>query len=86
MLGLVKHLASVEYGWFCETFDRPADPVPFDPDDPDADWRVEPDETVEAIVDYYGRARAPPTRSSPNWTSTTSAEHGSGTQSRCGGY
>ena len=49
MLGLVKHLASVEYGWFCETFDRPAEPVPFDPEDPDADWRVGPDETVEAI-------------------------------------
>ncbi len=58
MLGLVKHLASVEYGWFCETFDRPADPMHFDPDDPDADWRIETDETVEAIVDYYGRARS----------------------------
>jgi uncharacterized damage-inducible protein DinB len=22
VLGLVKHLASVEYGWFCETFGR----------------------------------------------------------------
>ncbi|HEX2367608.1 MAG TPA: DinB family protein [Acidimicrobiia bacterium] len=58
MLGLVKHIASVEYGWFCDTFERPSDPVPFDPDDPDADWRVEPDDTVEAIVDYYERARA----------------------------
>ncbi len=58
MLGLVKHMASVEYGWFCDTFERPSDPVPFDPDDPDADWRVEPDDTVESIVDYYQRARA----------------------------
>jgi uncharacterized damage-inducible protein DinB len=58
MLGLVKHMASVEYGWFCDTFERPSDPVPFDPDDPDADWRVEPDDTVESIVDYYERARA----------------------------
>lgn len=37
LLGLVKHLASVEYGWFCETFGRESDAVPFDPDDPDAD-------------------------------------------------
>ena len=65
MLGLVKHVASVEYGWFCETFDRPADPVRFRSGDPDADWRVEPDETVEGIMEYYGRARTPPTRSSP---------------------
>ena len=59
MLGLVKHLASVEYGWFCDTFDRPADPLPFDPDDADADWRIETDETVEAIV---GLLRACPER------------------------
>jgi uncharacterized damage-inducible protein DinB len=58
LLGLVKHLASVEYGWFCATFGRPSDAVPFDEDDPDADLRVEPDETKDDIVDYYGRARA----------------------------
>ncbi|MPZ94112.1 MAG: DUF664 domain-containing protein [Propionibacteriales bacterium] len=58
LLGLVKHLASVEYGWFCETFVRPADTVPIDPDDPDADMRAAPDETTADIVAYYGRARA----------------------------
>jgi hypothetical protein len=45
LLGLVKHLASAEYGWFCETFGRESDAVPFDPDDPDADMRAEPHET-----------------------------------------
>lgn len=25
--GVVKHLGSVEYGWFCRTFGRPADEV-----------------------------------------------------------
>lgn len=40
LLGLVKHLASAEYGWFCETFGRESDAVPFDPDDPDADMRA----------------------------------------------
>lgn len=58
LLGLTKHLASVEYGWFCETFGRETEPLPFDDDDPDADLRVEPGETAEEIVAFYGRARA----------------------------
>src|SRR4051794_5584471 len=33
LLGLVKHLASVEYGWFCETFGRETEPLPFKDDD-----------------------------------------------------
>ncbi len=58
LLGLVKHLASSEYGWFCETFGRESKAIPFDPDDPDADMRVEPRESTADIVAYYGRARA----------------------------
>jgi uncharacterized damage-inducible protein DinB len=58
LLGLVKHLAAVEYGWFCETFDRPTEPLPFDPDDPEADLRVRPDETTADVVAFYQRARA----------------------------
>ena len=58
LLGLVKHLASVEYGWFCETFGRASDAIPFDESNPDADMRAEPHETTQAIVEYYGRARA----------------------------
>jgi hypothetical protein len=58
LLGLVKHLASVEYGWFCQTFGRETEELPFDEDDPDADLRVEPGETTEDIVAFYGRARA----------------------------
>ena len=42
MLGLVKHLAAVEYGWFCDTFGRETEPLPFDDDDPEADLRIEP--------------------------------------------
>lgn len=57
MLGLVKHLAAVEYGWFCETFDRPHEPLPFDDDDPEADLRVEPDDTTANVIAFYGRAR-----------------------------
>ncbi|MFI5621275.1 DinB family protein [Streptomyces sp. NPDC051567] len=57
LLGLVKHLAAVEYGWFCETFGRETEPLPFDPDDENADLRVEPHETTADIVEFYGRAR-----------------------------
>jgi uncharacterized damage-inducible protein DinB len=58
LLGLVKHLAAVEYGWFCETFGRPTEPLPFDEDDPDADLRVRPEETTEDVLAFYARARA----------------------------
>ncbi|MBO3747260.1 DinB family protein [Streptosporangiaceae bacterium NEAU-GS5] len=58
LLGLVKHLAAVEYSWFCETFGRETEPLPFDDDDPDADLRVTPDETTAEVVAFYGRARA----------------------------
>jgi hypothetical protein len=40
LLGLVKHLAAVEYGWFCQTFGRATEPLPFDDDDENADLRV----------------------------------------------
>jgi len=57
LLGLVKHLGVVEYGWFCETFGRGTEPLPFDENDPDADLRVEPGETTADIVAFYGRSR-----------------------------
>jgi uncharacterized damage-inducible protein DinB len=58
LLGLVKHLASVEYGWFCETFGRETEPLPFDEDDENADLRVQPHESTAETVDFYRRARA----------------------------
>jgi uncharacterized damage-inducible protein DinB len=57
MLGLVKHLAAVEYGWFGLQFGREHEPLPFDDDDEDADLRVEPDEATEDILAFYDRAR-----------------------------
>ena len=58
LLGLVKHLAAVEYFWFCETFGVETEPLPFDDDDPDADLRVEEGESTEDVLAFYGRARA----------------------------
>ena len=58
LLGLVKHLGSVEYGWFCDTFGRPTEPLPFDENDPESDMRARADETTEDILAFYGRARA----------------------------
>jgi hypothetical protein len=60
LLGLVKHLASVEFGYFGETFGRPSgEPLPwFDEDaEPNADMWATADETREDIVGLYHRAR-----------------------------
>jgi uncharacterized damage-inducible protein DinB len=58
LLGMVKHLAAVEYGWFCLPFGREVEPLPFDEDDEDADLRVDPDETTADVLAFYARARS----------------------------
>ena len=66
MLGLVKHLGAVEYGWFCDTFGRETEPLPFDDDDPEADMRIEPGESTADVLAFHDRPAPPPTRSSPS--------------------
>ncbi|WP_217201421.1 DinB family protein [Streptomyces buecherae] len=56
LLGLVKHLATVEYGWFCTAFGRETEPFWFDPST--EDMSVGPNEATADIVEFYGRARA----------------------------
>lgn len=56
LLGLVKHLAAVEYGWFCSTFGRETEPFGFDP--ATEDMAAGPDETTADILAFYARARA----------------------------
>ncbi|MGW7046149.1 DinB family protein [Streptomyces avermitilis] len=56
LLGLVKHLASVEYGWFCRTFGREVEQLWFDPFG-EEDMTAGPGETTDRIVEFYGRAR-----------------------------
>jgi uncharacterized damage-inducible protein DinB len=56
LLGLVKHLASVEAGWFCAGFGRPAEEVATSEADPDADFRVEAGESTADVLAYHDRA------------------------------
>ncbi|MAT05463.1 MAG: hypothetical protein CL424_10525 [Acidimicrobiaceae bacterium] len=61
LLGLVKHLATVEYDYFGITFGRPHDePLPWIADDapPNADMFATVTETRDDIVGLYGRATA----------------------------
>jgi uncharacterized damage-inducible protein DinB len=58
LLGLVKHLANAEYGWFCETFGRPTEPLTDISADLEADMRAAEGETTEEIVAFYRRAWA----------------------------
>lgn len=58
LLGLVKHLAGVERGYFGETFGRPPGiPMPWFADDaePNDDLWVTPEESREDIVGVYRR-------------------------------
>jgi len=59
LLGLIKHLASVEFGYFGDTFDRPYDEVlPWWDDDaePNADmWATEAESRAD-VVGLYRRA------------------------------
>ena len=61
LLGLVKHLASVEVGYFGDTFDRPfGEPMPWwdDDADPNDDLWATADESREQMIDFYRRAAA----------------------------
>ena len=59
LLGLIKHLASAELGWFGDTFGRPsADKLPWDESDPNSDMFAAPHESREFITGLYRRAWA----------------------------
>lgn len=58
LLGLVKHLATWEYAWISLTFGHPAEPLPFDDGDEEADVRIGPGESTADILAFFGRARA----------------------------
>jgi Protein of unknown function (DUF664) len=64
LIGIVKHMANVELGYFGDTFGRewptPEERVPEDAydTDPQADWYATEDETCDGIVDLYKRVWA----------------------------
>jgi uncharacterized damage-inducible protein DinB len=61
LLGLVKHLACVEYAYFGTAFDRPPpEPVPWWDDDaePNADMWATAEESRDQVLGLYGRACA----------------------------
>ncbi|MET7281860.1 DinB family protein [Kribbella sp. NPDC005582] len=56
LLGLVKHLAETEHGWFLKIYGGLPEPDLFSTDDqPDEEFRVGPDETADALVGQYLR-------------------------------
>ena len=59
LLGLVKHLAGVEFGYFGDTFGRPfPGKLPWDESDPNSDMFAAPDESREFITGLYRQAWA----------------------------
>ena len=58
LLGIVKHLAWVERYWFCWFIGGREIDFPWSEHDPDADFRIEPDETVQSISELYATAVA----------------------------
>ena len=60
LLGLVKHVASIEAGYLGDTFGRPfGEPLPWlaDGAEPNADMWATAEESREQIVELYGRVR-----------------------------
>lgn len=56
LLGLVKHLAETEHGWFLNIYAGLSEPDLFPGDgDSDAEFRVGPDETTAMVVKQYLR-------------------------------
>lgn len=53
LLGLVKHLAYVERWWFRRVFAGEEVSFAWSDDDPDADFRIEPDDSTVAVLDLY---------------------------------
>jgi hypothetical protein len=53
ILGVVKHLAYVEAWWFQDIFAGREVTYPWTDEDPDADFRIEDDDTIESVMALY---------------------------------
>ena len=56
LLGVVKHLAWVEQWWFTDFIGTASPDYPWSEDDPDADFRIEPGETIASISELYAES------------------------------
>jgi len=56
VMGLVRHMADVERGWFRRgVIDEEAPPIYYSADDRDGDLRVGPDDTLDEAMDTWRR-------------------------------
>ena len=53
LLGLVRHLQYVDRWWIRVVIAGEDAPLPWTDEDPDADWHVREDDTIEAVVADY---------------------------------
>ena len=53
MLGIVKHLGYVERSWFQMRMEGQDLAVPWSDADPDADFRIEPNESTASVLAWY---------------------------------
>lgn len=53
VLGIIKHLAFVERFWYQTVLGGVEVDYPWTDDDPDADWRIEDDDTIESILALF---------------------------------
>jgi uncharacterized damage-inducible protein DinB len=53
LLGIVKHLTAVERWWFAHNYAGLDVDFPWTSEDPDADWRIEPHESTQDVIDAY---------------------------------
>lgn len=53
ILGVVKHLAWVERFWFVHYLGGAEVEFPWSDEDPDADWRIEDDDSISSISQLY---------------------------------
>lgn len=60
LLGVLKHLGAMEFGYFGVALGREGEPLPFLRSDaePNADMWVTQDETAESVIQFYRRAVA----------------------------
>ncbi len=58
ILGIIKHVAHMERWWIQDRFAGRRLSYPFTEEDPDAEFRIEPQETTQDILDLYAAACA----------------------------